>query len=137
LLKEQITTLYLYTKKDTTIELFTEACVRLLTVCKKLETLTFKNSNNIQLPLSNFSTSTCLSSTLCYLNIDLSNFDDCLYLLDGRLNQLSTFIIEIVEINTSSLDIDNTVNISYLKENELFHLFIFYRKFFQISRHSL
>ncbi len=30
-----------------------------------------------------------------YVNIDISTFDDCLYLLDGDLNQLSTLIFDI------------------------------------------
>jgi hypothetical protein len=108
-----------------------------LTVCKELQYLELKNltGSDCTLSLSNFSTNTCFSPILRYLIIDLSTFDDCLYLLDGRLNQLSTFIVEIDDINASSLDIDNTVNQSYLKKIHYLICVFFYRRIFQISRH--
>ncbi len=111
--------LFLRIRNDTTRELFAKAYIRLLMVCKKLEHLEIKTIGLIsgtKLSLHNFLTSTCFSSTLYKLTVDLSTFDDCLYLLDGRLNQLSTFIVNIDGINASSLDIDNKVNQSYLKE---------------------
>ncbi len=84
-------------------------CIRLFTVCKKLRYLFFINNIDVQLSLRNFPTNACCSSTLCHLIIDLVTFDDCLYLLDGRLNQLTKFIVEIEDIEESSLVIDNTV----------------------------
>ncbi|UJR23761.1 hypothetical protein I4U23_026738 [Adineta vaga] len=36
------------------------------------------------------------SSTLLYLNIRVQSFHDCLYILDGRFNQLHTLIIDLV-----------------------------------------
>jgi hypothetical protein len=35
----------------------------------------------------------CVSSTLTKLTIDINTFDDCLYLLDGRLDSLSAFCV--------------------------------------------
>ena len=39
--------------------------------------------------------STCSSSTIRKLNVHLDRFEDCLALLDGRLNQLTTLIVTI------------------------------------------
>ncbi|CAF3943378.1 unnamed protein product [Rotaria magnacalcarata] len=39
------------------------------------------------------------SSTLLKLNIRVRCFDDCLYLLDGRFNQLHTLCVDLVHIN--------------------------------------
>jgi len=41
----------------------------------------------------------------------VKSFDDCLYLLDGRLNCLSTLIIYVHEIAYTIGTIDNTVSI--------------------------
>ncbi|CAF1425397.1 unnamed protein product, partial [Rotaria sordida] len=38
------------------------------------------------------------SSTLLQLNIKVQCFNDCLYLLDGRFNQLHTFYVDLVQI---------------------------------------
>jgi hypothetical protein len=54
--------------------------------------------------------SNCKSSTLAILKINVENFDDCLYLLDERLNCLSTLIIHVKEITSAT--IDNTVCIA-------------------------
>ncbi|CAF4490168.1 unnamed protein product [Rotaria socialis] len=42
--------------------------------------------------LSGLSSTTFSSSSIVHLNIKMNNFDDCRYLLDGRLTQLHTFI---------------------------------------------
>jgi hypothetical protein len=49
------------------------------------------------------SSTSCYSSSIIYLSVKLDNIDDCLYLLDGRLSQLHTFIVEISYINYSSM----------------------------------
>jgi hypothetical protein len=51
------------------------------------------------------------------MEINVKTFGDCLYLLDGRFNCLSTLIINIEIISSTSGTIDNTVSIivnSYL-----------------------
>jgi hypothetical protein len=52
-----------------------------------------------------------MSSTLTTLEIIVENFDDCLYLLDERLNCLSTLKIHVDEIASTSGTVDNTVSI--------------------------
>ncbi len=50
---------------------------------------------------------TVISSTLLELYVGLNKFSDCLYLLDGRFNQLHTFHVNI-EFITSSRSIINS-----------------------------
>ena len=52
-----------------------------------------------------------VSSTLTKLKINVKTFDDCLYLLDGRFNCLSTLIIDIQKIRPLLANIDNMVKI--------------------------
>ena len=48
------------------------------------------------------------SSTLLYLDIKVQSYDDCLFLLDGRFNQLHTLIINVVNsIDTGEVDNQN------------------------------
>jgi hypothetical protein len=51
----------------------------------------------------------CYASNIIHLNVRIRNFNDCLYLLDERLCQLQTFIVEIDKINATSMAINNTV----------------------------
>jgi hypothetical protein len=54
------------------------------------------------------------SSTLLNLKINIQSFEDCLYLLDGRFNQLRTLIIDLVNL----FDTDEVENqVSFLKRN--------------------
>ena len=54
------------------------------------------------------------SSTLTKLKINVSTFADFLYLLDGRLDCLSTLIIYVSEIFESAMDIRRAVSIKFL-----------------------
>ncbi|CAF4076435.1 unnamed protein product [Rotaria magnacalcarata] len=45
----------------------------------------------------------------------VENFDDCLYLLDGRLKQLTTFNVNVYSIDTSSTIVHNTDMLPNLK----------------------
>ena len=76
-----------------------------LSVCRGLTDLTFGQS---KLSLARLPPSYC-SSTLTKLAIQLDSFDDCLLLLDGRVECLSTFLILIYEIRPGSTTIDCTV----------------------------
>ncbi len=49
---------------------------------------------------------TVASSTLLELHVCLRYFDDCLYLLDGRFNQLHTFCVDLKHIVSSGLTIN-------------------------------
>ncbi len=53
----------------------------------------------------------CMSSTLTVLKINVKTFDDCLYLLDGRLDSLLKLIIHVKEISYSTTTIDNMVSV--------------------------
>ena len=52
----------------------------------------------------------CCSSTLKKLDIHLENFTDCLLLLDGRFECLSTFVVFMSSIIPGSATVNNTVS---------------------------
>ena len=52
--------------------------------------------------LSGLSSTTFSSSSIVDLRITMTNFDDCRYLLDGRLSQLHTFIVNLDYIHEPS-----------------------------------
>ncbi|CAF4063234.1 unnamed protein product, partial [Rotaria sp. Silwood1] len=62
---------------------------------------------------------TVISSTLLELYVCLDNFSDCLYLLDGRFNQLHTFHVNIDFITSSRLIINNKEKLANLKSFKL------------------
>jgi hypothetical protein len=70
-----------------------------------------------------------ISSTLTKLTINVTTFDDCLYLLDGSLQFLTALIIDIIRISEQSSIIDNTVILSsiivYEKNTVLIIFFIY------------
>jgi hypothetical protein len=51
-----------------------------------------------------------MASTLIKLKIKVTNFADCLYLLDGRLDSLSTLIIYVGKIFDPRKDIGSKVS---------------------------
>jgi hypothetical protein len=57
------------------------------------------------LPSTTFS-----SPILTHLCINVKTFDDCLYLLDGRLKKLTTLCVNIYSIDQSSTIVHNMVN---------------------------
>jgi hypothetical protein len=85
--------------------------VLILFLCKRLIKLSFCQLDNrstfctFDLSSRNFE-----SSTLTELKINVKTFDDCLYLLDGRFNCLSTLIINVEIISYTSRPIDNKVS---------------------------
>ncbi|CAF1457214.1 unnamed protein product [Rotaria sordida] len=90
----------------------------ILLVSKCLNDLTYLQKSSrkyITFLSSNISYTHCLSSTLTKLTINVNYFDDCLYLLNGCLQSLSTLIIRINDINRSSSMIDNTKKLVKLK----------------------
>lgn len=54
------------------------------------------------------------SSTLLELHVSLISFTDCLYLLDGRFDQLHTLHVNIPKIAASTSTIKNEVNYLWL-----------------------
>ncbi len=53
---------------------------------------------------------TVASTTLVQLHVNLTDFQDCLFLLDGRFNQLGKLHVNIDSIIPSPLGIDNKVD---------------------------
>jgi len=71
--------------------------------------------------LCDLPSTTCYSSSIVYLRIKVNTFDDCLYLLDGRLSQLHTFIVKVDSICDASMIINNTVKRSIdIRKNNSF-----------------
>ncbi|CAF3642706.1 unnamed protein product [Rotaria socialis] len=81
-------------------------CSIILSVSKSLHHLSILSSSiNGYPPLSlhNLPSTIFFSSTLTKLCINVNDFNDCLALLDGRLKQLTTFIVQIKYIENVSL----------------------------------
>ncbi|CAF3724798.1 unnamed protein product [Rotaria sp. Silwood1] len=123
LLKEQITCLKIDVKDKPTKpspETFSVILAFILCVCKRLIKLNFCQSYHrstfctFELSLTNFK-----SSILTTLKINVKTFDDCLYLLDGRFNCLSTLIIDVKIIADTLGTIDNTKKLPTLKHFSL------------------
>ncbi|CAF4529882.1 unnamed protein product, partial [Rotaria sp. Silwood2] len=106
--------------EDINIFLYTQ----ILTMFKNLQYLNFSPfayPKNHQLTF-NLSSPNVFSSTLSHLHVSVDTFDDCLYLLDGRFNQLNTFDVTIYfkNVSESSL-INNNNNLPNLKCFRLIH----------------
>ncbi|CAF1320300.1 unnamed protein product [Rotaria sordida] len=106
----------------------------ILSIGKCITNLTFSQwfyYKDSGISIFHLSSTSCVSSTLTKLNIDVNTFDDCLYLLDGHLDSLSTMIIDIFQISAPLLDIDNTKPLLKLK---CFSLITYSRTDFYDSR---
>ncbi len=60
-------------------------------------------------PFNHSPSTSCYSSSIIYLRVQLDCLDDCLYLLDGRLSQLHTFIVEVSRMRYPSMIRNKTV----------------------------
>ncbi|CAF4128881.1 unnamed protein product [Rotaria sordida] len=87
----------------------------IMNLFKNLKSLTIVPSSSIinypPLFIHDLPSTTFCSSILTNLCINVNSLDDCLYLLDGRLKQLTTFIVQVDCINNDSSIIYNTVSI--------------------------
>ncbi len=93
--------------KDVNISVFTH----IFTIFPKLQYLNFNPSLIYYQQISfKISPPTFISSNLLELYISLESFTDCLYILDGRFNQLRTFKVRIDTFYNSPPMIDNKVN---------------------------
>ncbi|UJR11014.1 hypothetical protein I4U23_015198 [Adineta vaga] len=122
-LKKQISALVIDTYgQERTIEkahklLFTH----ILTTFTNLQYLSFGPSSYSYQQLSfNISSTSVFSSTLLELHVCLKHFNDCLYLLDGRLNQLQTFHVKVQFITISRLAINNKHKLPNLRSFSLY-----------------
>ena len=90
-----------------------DVCEHILNFFKSLKHLNIIGSVTMSNPcmsLVNLPSNTFHSSILTYLSIDVCNLDDCLYLLDGRLKQLTTLNVRIGYIDSSFSIIHNMVS---------------------------
>ncbi|CAF1049917.1 unnamed protein product [Rotaria sordida] len=79
----------------------------ILSTCKQLINLNFCQlfyDRKSSICIYKFPLTSCISSTLIKLKVNVATFDDCLYLLDGRLKHLSTLIINVKRISFSLSD---------------------------------
>ncbi|CAM4846643.1 unnamed protein product [Rotaria magnacalcarata] len=67
------------------------------------------------LSLCGLPSTTFYSRILTHLCVMVETFDDCLYLLDGRLEQLATFNVNVYSIDRSSIIVHNTDRLPNLK----------------------
>ncbi|CAF3650892.1 unnamed protein product [Rotaria sp. Silwood1] len=126
LLSEQITHLYIdieiKTRKPPLTKILPKIFVLILSLCKRLIYLNLCASPRYRCLAIHFfkqSSTSCMSSTLTTLNINVETFDDCLYLLDERLNSLLTLFIYVVEISYIISNIQNTKQLPKLKSFSL------------------
>jgi hypothetical protein len=94
----------------------TDVYAYILTFFEQLRYLTIVPSFNNDYPplsLSDIPSTTLLSTILTHLSINVSSFDDCFAILDGRFNQLSTFIVKIPYITNFSSIVHNSVSFQF------------------------
>ncbi|CAF3189410.1 unnamed protein product [Rotaria sp. Silwood2] len=117
ILKEQITKLDLIHKDDgyeiMLSKVYTKTVyAHILTYCEKLEHLNVTASSNFVYPslsIRYLPSNTFSSSTLTYLCINVQTFTDFVCLLDGRLKQLCTLIVQFYQMDTDSSVVHNLV----------------------------
>ena len=86
----------------------------ILSLCERLTVLNFCDvflTRNWLISVFDLPSESYMSSTLIKLNINVATFADCLYLLDGRLDSLSTLIINVERIFNPIKDIGSRVSI--------------------------
>ncbi|UJR16467.1 hypothetical protein I4U23_003369 [Adineta vaga] len=114
-LLQQITCLTIDVKDEPTKEhciFLGDMFASILRLCKRITKLSFCQLDNRTAYCSfDIMPRKFLFSTLTELKITVEIIDDCLFLLDGRLDCLSTFVIEIKIILYPVAVIDNTVSI--------------------------
>ncbi|CAF0957244.1 unnamed protein product [Rotaria sordida] len=121
--KEQITDLILIIKDNKSgiaIEEYTKNVYAvILAFFKNLQHLTIVVSSSIdnypRLSLRNLPPMTFSSSTLTKLHINVNDFNDVRALLDGRLKQLTTFIVQVEYISDWISTSHNRNDLPYLK----------------------
>ncbi|CAF1493808.1 unnamed protein product [Rotaria sordida] len=107
-----------FTNQSSLRYIFQQKITNLILFFKNLKHLSIiKTLNSPYPPLSICDSPSTIffSSTLTHLCINVYTLDDCLYLLDGRLKQLTTLIVQISYIHKSSLIIHNMNNLPNLK----------------------
>ncbi|CAF1346940.1 unnamed protein product, partial [Rotaria sordida] len=103
-------------------EILTNLFALIISLCTRLINLNFCQvlpDRSLPMCVYNLLSTNCISSSLTKLKINVKTFDDCLYLLDGRFDCLSTLIIYVTKISFTSSNIDNTKKLPKLKSFSL------------------
>ncbi|CAF4058780.1 unnamed protein product, partial [Rotaria sp. Silwood1] len=120
LLTQQITDLNIdvsYELESKSSLILSSIFVLILSKCQRLINLNFCqlfSDRKIPICIYEFPSTSCISSTLTKLKINVEKFDDCLYLI-RNLKYLSTLIIDVKEILLSSSDRNNKEKLPELK----------------------
>ncbi|CAF4978990.1 unnamed protein product [Rotaria sp. Silwood1] len=128
LLTKQITHLTICIENDMTptfSKILSNVFVLILSSCKRLINLDFRQLfPNKMMSINTFvqSSTNCTSLSLTQLKINVKTFDTCLYLLDGRLRNLSTLIINVSNISHT---LSNTNKMKRLPKLKCFSLISF------------
>jgi hypothetical protein len=101
-----------YEMADSFANYTTNIYAHILRFFKNLKKLNVDSSHESYPPLSlcDLSLNSFSSSTLTHLCINVNTLDDCLYLLDGRLQQLTTLSVNVDIIDDSSTIVHSMVN---------------------------
>ncbi|CAF1478142.1 unnamed protein product [Adineta steineri] len=114
LLKEQIKFITLKIRNELFNDIsYTYVCERILSVCEKCTYLDINQSEMVRFSrfsIDDHSQNICYSSYLHTLIIRVKTFDDCLFLLDGRLKSLSSLTVRVSFIERLSIITDSRVN---------------------------
>jgi len=99
-------------RKQLTEDTMTAVCVRVFTVFTHLRYFNKYSPEYMYFPRLSFNVELprFFSSTLTELHINLEDSNDCLYLLDGRFNNLRVLYVNIGFIFPRSVMIGNKVN---------------------------
>jgi hypothetical protein len=92
-------------RKRLTEYTITAVCTRVFTVFTNLRNLNISSSDYIHFPRLSFENELPMfsSSALMELRINLTNMNDCYYLLDGRFNQLHILYVNINSLCSPSV----------------------------------
>ena len=122
LFKEQIRSVTVKIRNKTfNNETYTDVCECILSVCKECISLDMDQFGIIKcskLSLKNVSRKLFYSSYLQRLSVYVETFDDCLCLLDGRLENLSSLTVRVFSLNQLS-----TVNDSKVSKELRMHMY--------------
>ncbi|CAF1052266.1 unnamed protein product [Adineta steineri] len=108
-------------KEMFTSQSFTAVCLYILIFCQNLSYLNMNQwliTTHSYFSIRNRSIDIS-SSNLHTLLINVVTFDDCLWLLDGRLGQLRSFTVRVLKIRRSEMNNDSQKILSNLKEFSL------------------
>jgi hypothetical protein len=124
--KNQITTLIITIDPNQhDLSTMQNICNDIFTVFIKLTHLIFYESSyeDIVRLLFDFPSPCFSSSTLLVLKIKIQTFSQCLWILDGRFNQLQTLNIDLANIHSPLEEIENQVSLTNKFDFYLFSFF--------------